>query len=444
VRNPGFWLDHLLDGLHGLLRRSGPVDAARARALVSRLQGAPGFLSAARETLSEPPEVFLESGLQMLAGGRVLVEQSAATAGAAAPDLAEAAGQAAEQAIAALDRFEVTLGSELRAHPDVLSFAVGEDQFNRRLHHEHALQANAPELYRYGLHLLDEVEAEVTALAARIEPGRPWRDVVEGLRERTAAPADAVGAYAAEVSRSRDFVLRHRLAPFPSGDLAVVATPTFLRPLVPTAAYVRPGPYEESRRGVFYVTPGDRNGSRTAVSSYELAVTALHEGFPGHHLQFATACDLPSLVRRFSWTPLTIEGWALYCEDMMAEQGFFSTPEERLFQQVHLLWRAARIVLDIGLHTRGMTPTEAVDLLVSRSAMDRSRAAAEVRRYCAMPTYQLCYAVGRREILRLREDYQARAGGEFSLHGFHREFLGYGGLPVSLIRWGMGLEAGES
>jgi hypothetical protein len=442
IRNPGFWLGHLLEGLYGLLRRPGPPDRARVQALIGRLEAAPAFLAAARETLKDPPSVFLESAILMNRGGRVLVAETAALISAADPDLAQAGAVAVEAASAALERFEEALRTEFRPHPDGQSFAVGEDQFNRRLHFEHALRAGAPELHRYGLHLLDEVEASVVALAARIDPRRSWRDLVQGLREGSPAPPDLVGAYADAVARAREFVRSRGLAPFPPVDLDVVATPAFLRALVPTAAYERPGPYEPVRNGTFLVTPQQRPAAN-GLSSHELAVTAVHEAFPGHHLQLASASGLPAEVRRFTWTPLTVEGWALYCEEMMAEEGFFSTPEERLFQQVHLLWRAARIVVDVGLHTLGMTPLEAVDLLVDRVAMDRPRAQAEVRRYCAMPTYQLCYAVGRREILRLRDDYRAREGSAFSLHDFHREFLSYGGLPVSLIRWGMGLGVEE-
>jgi uncharacterized protein (DUF885 family) len=172
---------------------------------------------------------------------------------------------------------------------------------------------------------------------------------------------------------------------------------------------------------------------------YELAATALHEGYPGHHLQLAMAKDLDSDVRKNLWTPLTVEGWALYCEDMMAEQGFYETEEEMFFQRVHLLWRAERILLDVGLHTRGMTPEQAVDQMVRDLHIERSNAETEVRRYCAWPAYQVCYAVGRRELLRLRDDFRAARGKSFNLRMFHDAVLPYGGLPVTLIRWGLGL-----
>ena len=172
---------------------------------------------------------------------------------------------------------------------------------------------------------------------------------------------------------------------------------------------------------------------------HELAATALHEGYPGHHLHLVQAQRQASETRKNVSTPLTVEGWALYCEDMMGEEGFYRSEEEQFFQRVHLLWRAVRILLDVGLHTRGMTFEQGVEYLTSHLGVDRANAEAEVRRYCAEPAYQLCYAVGRRELLKLRDDFRAARGGAFTLRAFHDAVLRYGGLPVTLMRWGLGL-----
>jgi Bacterial protein of unknown function (DUF885) len=441
VHNPAFWLSHLFEAVYGLLRhREGPP-AHRARAVVARLRATPAFLAAALETLKDPPQVFLDTAAAMIAGGGRLFEEAAGLFGGALPEAAGVLDTAAKEAEAALTRFGLALTTTLQAHPDDLSFAIGEEEFNRRLHHEHALQAGAPELYRYGLHLVEEVDAEVAALARRIDARAGWRDVVQRLRA-TAPAEDPLSGYRENMDRSRRFVVERSLATIPDGPLEVVPTPVFLRPLIPFAAYHPPGPFASERTGLFYVTSPDNSTAHAPdarLCTHELAATSLHEGYPGHHLQMLTAQGLETQVRRNLWTPVTVEGWALYCEEMMAEEGFFESPEELLFQRVHLLWRAVRIVLDVGLHTRGMTPDQATELLADRLAMDRRRAAAEVSRYCAWPSYQLCYAVGRREILHLRDAYRERAGAEFSLRQFHDDFLGYGGLPVSLIRWGMGL-----
>ena len=243
------------------------------------------------------------------------------------------------------------------------------------------------------------------------------------------------------MERARRFVAERGLVTVPDGSLDVVETPSFMQPLIPFAAYDPPGAFAEQRTGWFFVSVPEEAQLREH-SAHELALTALHEGYPGHHLQHLVAQAQPSPVRRVVWTPLTVEGWALYCEEMMGEEGFFLDPAEAFFQRLHLLWRAVRIVLDVRLHTEGMTVAQAVRFMMEKLDLARESAEAEVRRYCANPGNPLSYAVGRRELLRLREDWRRRAGAGFTLRKFHDEVLSYGGLPVSLMRWGMGL--GES
>jgi uncharacterized protein (DUF885 family) len=433
--NPEFWLSHLLGGLHHLLLSGDRTPAEKARAALGRLEDIPAFIEDARASLTEPVEVFVETALRMSEGGRSLVGEIAAAFSLQA---------AAERAIAALVRFEQDLTRWLDTAGD--HFAIGEEEFNFLLHYQHALRDTAPELWRYGHRLKEEVEADLEQRAKRLDGGRPWPDVADQLRADHPSAQELVDAYAKEMARAREFVAAKGLAPIPDAPLGVLPTPPFLRPMVPYAAYDSPGAYTRDRTGWFYVTvPDERLPAEQQERilrdhcRYELAATALHEGYPGHHLQLAMAKQLDSDVRKNLWTPLTVEGWALYCEDMMAEQGFYETEEEVFFQRVHLLWRAERILLDVGLHTRGMTPEQAVDQMVRDLHIERSNAESEVRRYCAWPAYQLCYAVGRRELLRLRDDFRAARGKKFNLRMFHDAVLPYGGLPVTLIRWGLGL-----
>jgi uncharacterized protein (DUF885 family) len=442
--NPEFWLSHLLGGLHHLLLSGDRSAEDKARAAEGRLEDIPALLDDARATLTDPVGVFVETALRMSEGGRTLVGEVAATLAGEAPAHAERLRAAADRAIAALAAFEQDLDRWLDASGD--HFAIGDEAFNFLLHYQHALRDTAPELWRYGLRLKEEIEADLQARAARLDGGRPWPEIADRLRADHPSATELVDAYAREMARARDFVAAKGLAPIPDAPLGVVPTPPFMRPVIPYAAYDSPGAYTRDRTGWFYVTVPDPRLPAAQQERilrdhcrYELAATALHEGYPGHHLQLVIAKALPSDVRKNLWTPLTVEGWALYCEDMMAEQGFYSSEEELFFQRVHLLWRAMRILLDVGLHTRGMTPEQAVDQMVQTLHVERGNAEAEVRRYCAWPAYQLCYAVGRRELLRLRDDFRAARGGTFSLRTFHDAVLPYGGLPVTLIRWGLGL-----
>ncbi len=446
AKNPEFWLTHLFSGLHGLLRRADRESADNAAAMAARLEDVPGLLDDARAALVEPVRMFAETALQMCPGGVVLMRDIRDLyAGGPAGERVAAAADKAGAALAAfehdLDRWTES-GSE--------HFALGEDGFNFLLHYQHALRDTAPELWRYGLRLTEEVVADLEQRAERLGAGRDWAALADRLRGDHPSAEELVGAYAREMERARAFVADRGLAPTPAVPLDVIATPEFLRPLIPFAAYDSPGPYAADPRGLFYVTvpdPALPAATRERVlrdhSRHELAATSLHEGYPGHHLQLVMAQGNPSETRKNVYTALTLEGWALYCEEMMADEGFYASEEERFFQRVHLLWRAVRIVLDVGLHTRGMSFAEAVNQMVSVVHMERANAEAEVTRYCASPGYQICYGVGRRELLRLREDYRAAGrggGGDGStLRDFHDAVLSYGGLPVTLMRWGMGL-----
>ena len=436
--NPEFHLSHLFDGLFSLLLRGERPAEERGRALAARLRDAPRFLREARATLGRPAAVFTETALAVAAGGRTLFSDAIpAFAAPLSPGTREAVLEALAAARQEMDAFQAFLAGELADRSDA-DFAIGRKQFDFRLHYGHALQETAPELLRYGETLIEETERDLQRKADALAPGVPWRELVGRLRERHPARDGLVASYAEAMERSRRFVAERGLAGMPDGALEVVATPPFMQPLIPFAAYDPPGAFAQRRTGWFYVSVPDEAQLREH-SSHELALTALHEGYPGHHLQHLVAQSQPSPVRRVVWTPLTVEGWALYCEEMMGEEGFFRGPEEAFFQRLHLLWRAVRVVVDVRLHTTGMSVEEATRFLMEKLDLARASAEAEVRRYCGNPANALCYAVGRRELLRLREDWRARAGASYTLRRFHDEVLSYGGLPVTLMRWGMGL-----
>jgi hypothetical protein len=447
VRNPAYWLSHLFQGLYAIISRRNGALAERAPAVLERLRAAPPFLDAARDTLDEPPSVFVDTALGMLGGGGELVVQLAGTLAPEAPELRDDLNQAVGLTLDALKRFGTALRDEIEPAADPHAFAVGEDQFARRLHYEHALTAGAPELWRYGLHLQEETEAALAALAATMG-NRPWRELVEELRGDAPESDALLPVYRAELDRAHAFVEERELMSIPRDPVDVVPTPAFLVALVPFAAYEPPPIFLSDQTGRFYVTRPDpaappevRARLRRGHCRHAIPAMVAHEAYPGHHLQLVTAQGLASEVRRHIWTPVMVEGWALYCEQLMDESGYYGDDQSRLFRLVNLLWRAIRIVLDVGLHTRGMAPAEAVDYMVEHLPIERPSAEAEVRRYCAYPTYQLCYAVGRRELLRLRDAYRERAGASFRPKAFHDELLAYGGLPVTLARWGM--ELGE-
>ncbi len=445
--NPVLWIGHIFEGLHAvLLRDGGTAVASRAPQLLERLKDVPPFLDVAKETLKSPPITFVDTALAMLGGGGELMVVVGERAGESAPELRADLGEATAKALVALRDFGRALGDTIAPSHEPLAFAVGEEQFNRRLRYEHALLAGAPELWRYGLHLRDEVEAQIVAVAHRITPNKPWQDVAAKVREQGAPDLSAVlPAYRDLIADARAFCEKHQLAELATTPVVMQPTPGFLQPITPFASY-QPAPvYRPGEAARFFATIPVGPAPRAPHALEEHALPLLqsrvaHYTWPGHHLQVAGAQRLGREVRRHVMSPLTVDGWAQYAEDLAAEEGVYRDDAARLLWLVGLLWRVVRVDLDVGLHTRGLAPSEAVQELVTRVGMDRGSAEAEVRRYCMHPTYQLCAAVGRRELLQLRADVRAREGANFSLRRFHDNVLLFGGLPVPLIRWGLGLE----
>lgn len=428
-RNPAFWLHHLRDAFASLLLRD--PDGSSAGAVADRLKDVAPFLDAAEGTLEKPAGIFVDTALAMLGGvGEVLVI-AGQRYGALSPELKGDLDAATGEALGALKAYGLALSQKVVPSSDPQAFAAGEEQFERRLRFEHALLAGAPELWRHGLHLREEVEAEVVAIAQLIDPSSEWRDVVRRVAANAPDTKAAVASTRDEAARAIAFIEERRLAALPFAALEVAVAASWQAGWMAT---YEPAPSYLPEQPARYTLPAR---SRSAAG---LPVLVAHDLWPGRHLQSLRSATQPSETRRWITPGITINGWALYAQGLMAEEGFYPSPESRLLHQVSLLYHATCIDLDIGLHTRGMAPAQAIEELVARLPLERSHAEATVRKICECPTEALSHAVGRRAFLELREAARAQRGGAFDIGAFHDEVLACGGLPVSLIRWGMGID----
>jgi len=172
---------------------------------------------------------------------------------------------------------------------------------------------------------------------------------------------------------------------------------------------------------------------RLESNSYaSIPTTSVHEAYPGHHWHLVTAKSNPSPVRRTFRTSYFTEGWGLYAEQVMREEGFFTDPRHEMFQLEAMLFRAARIVVDTSLHIGEMTFDEAVEFMQTRANLPEPTARAEVARYCTMPTQASAYLTGCLEILRIRDRYRRERRG--SLREFHDRLASSGSLPIALAK----------
>jgi uncharacterized protein (DUF885 family) len=308
--------------------------------------------------------------------------------------------------------------------------ALGRAEFDWLLHESFLLgpDSDADTLLAMGQEQFDLTLRLLEETAREIAPGRDWRELLAGMMEQHPSPEALMDSYRDEVARSRQFLLDQRIVGIPPEQLQIRQTPEFMRSAVPFAAYESPAPLDASRLGTFFVSPPPE-----AHILSDIPGTTWHEAYPGHHLQLVYAKDNPSLVRRLNESPLLSEGWGFYCEELGHETGYYDDPRERLMQLNWRLQRAARVILDVSVHTQGMPWAQAVDFLVRAVGMNRAQAEGSVNAYTRQPTYFSSYMLGMLEIQRLREECRARLGERFTLEEFHERLLRVGNVPPALV-----------
>ncbi|HET7701537.1 MAG TPA: DUF885 domain-containing protein [Candidatus Limnocylindria bacterium] len=446
-RDPAMYADPIIRAAYyALVREHAPLEE-RLAVLAERLAQAPAVLDAGRLNLASalvPPEWVAIALRTVPAGARFLRERLPAAVPETALGRAVRHGvvSAATAAADALDRYAAWLQSDL-APIATGTFAIGRDAFEALLRERELLTYDAAGLRAFGEDLVRETESAL-AVAAKGFGDDDWRESVRRIGDDHPAADELVATYRAEMERSREAVRLAQLATIPYGeDLVVEAMPEFQRTTYPYAAYIAAAPFEGSRRGRFWVTlPDPDDDERTVRERLRghpragIAVIACHEGYPGHHLQLTVAADHSSIARRAIRSNLMVEGWGLYVEELMTEIGYLDQPDTGLLRLKDLLWRAARVVVDVGLSTGELSFDAAVAYLVERAKLETPNAIAEVRRYTQTPTQPSSYALGRAAILDLRS--RAREVG-WGMRLFHDRILGAGSLPPALLARDIGL-----
>lgn len=319
---------------------------------------------------------------------------------------------------------------------------VGEEVFSVLLRDYHCLDLTAEEVWERGWGSVREAERDLEQLAAVLDPVRSWQQQIETLKAERTPAAEFVTAYRSEVRESLRLTLEHDLATVPEDQDCVVAPlPEFRRAGLPLGEMRTVPPYATRLVSEFLITSADADASPEQVDGHErdncptfIRSIVGHETYPGHHLQsvhHVHGTERDSFLRFFR-TPLFVEGWGLYVEDVL-EETVFGHSTQALFARRNRLWRSLRLVIDTGLHTGRLTHGQAVSLLVERTGMDHHMAEGEVDRYTRHdnPTYPSTYVLGRDLFHQLRERFADDIPG--GLGRFHDALLRHGSPPVSLL-----------
>ncbi len=418
--------------------------------LTERIEGIPEALLQVRDRLGgRPVRLWLELEEVSAAELPLLVHEIVSGAGAVwsgdSPQL-QRLHSAAGAARAALFDYTAWIETQLDRAGDHI--ALGEAELDELISLRAFDGLSVDDILAIGEEQLTAMHRLRVDAGRLIDPALSEVQIVE--RVKADGPADfdtALEAYRDAMERARRFIAEHDLATLPADDrIEVMATPVHMRSTIPLAAYFEPAAFDRPIRGVYIVTPSVDGGPGAMLEHNWSSIvnTSVHEAYPGHHLQLSAALSSPTPARLLVEAPEFVEGWGMYCEQMMLEQGFEDTPQRRVIVATDAIWRAVRIILDIRLHRGEIGVDEATDFLVEHTGFERPVARAEVQRYTQTPGYSLSYLLGKVLLLRLRADEEARLGGTFSLQRFHDALLYSGSLPITFQRRLLAGEGGGS
>ena len=441
-RQPNTYLNPSLGGvftlfLHRLRPERDLAEAARARLLGVTRQVADGK---ANLDFALVPRIYVDRAIgQAKAAARYareLVPQEVKD-----PALRQKVAEAGATAAGSFEDFAAFLETnKARAAGD---YAIGEELYTALLREKELLPYGVRELQARGREQYDLLSNEANRIAGQINGGGTWTEVCERLNRVHAPTPDAMRAeYEEWTERARSFLADTGLVTLPPGERCTVEpSPHYQRPIQAVASYNQPPAFSDSLHGHFFVpyppdgTPPDEVQKRLEGNcSAGIPTTAVHEAYPGHHWHLVMAKQNRSSIRRTHFTSYFAEGWGLYAERVMREQGFFSDPRHLLFQYEATLFRAARIVVDTALHMNEMTFDEAVDFMVKNGNLTPPNAKAEVGRYCSWPTQASSYLTGMLEIIDIRTRWLAKRGSadRGALRAFHDAITSTGSIPTSL------------
>jgi uncharacterized protein (DUF885 family) len=414
----------------------------RAANLTKLLEQVPARIEQARKNLVKPPRSYTESAIFKTEGTLKLMR-------AGAPGLAKDAGEqgkaltaASETARKALEDYRKFLRQDLLPR-STGTWVLGKENYDYILKHRWFLDADADTILARGQKAFEETEALAQQVAQRIQPGaKHWTEVYEKIKDDHPKADGIKEAYQAKIDLAKAFVIEHKIATLPPGENVItIDTPPAMRRSSPFGTFQSVDAFGDGLQGKLvltpiedWMTPQQRKDRLRSHHNAWIPIIAVHEAYPGHHVDGLNRKANSRLLRKVVRESIMSEGWGLYTEEMMFQQGFLQGDDVRLTQLRNRLWRAARVIMDASLHTGKMTYDEAVTFLADKVRFDRYAAGLDVDMYTVRPTYVLGYLIGMQEIEGIHKDYVAKYGEPSPPSEFYDRLLSVGSIPPALVR----------
>jgi uncharacterized protein (DUF885 family) len=457
--NPLVYNQSLANSLYLLVARDFDSAQKRIPNLRQRMVGIPNVIKQAEANLQHPPRVHTETAIEQIQGAINLVRNGLDPLLNQAPQLRKDLAPIQEKTAKALEDFKKWLQEDLLKRSDG-NFRLGAEKFRKKLRFALASDLPMEEIRKRADADLQQTQAAIYETALPL-----YKKYFPKADEKTLADKHSVTAavlnrlaqehqddntvvgYAQKVvSEATDFVKQRNLVSIPAVPLEVIAMPEFKRG-VAIAYCDSAGPLEKTPKTFFAVSPTPKDWTKEKKESffrennnYFIRDLTVHEAMPGHYLQLAHSNEFkaPTLVRAIFQSGTFIEGWAVYCEQMMAEQGY-GGPEVKM-QQLKMRLRAiANAILDQSIHAGNMTEQQAMDLMTKATFQEQGEATLKWKRARLTSAQLSTYFVGVSEHLDLRAAAQKKFGKDFDLKKYNDQVISYGSPPVKYVRELMGL-----
>ena len=457
--NPLVYNQSLANSLYLLVARDFAPPEKRILNLRKRMEGIPHVIEQAKANLQRPPRVHTETAIEQTQGAISLVRVGLDPLLVRAPQMKKELAPLQEKTAAALEDYKKWLQDDLLPRSDG-NFRLGAEKFRKKLRFALASDLSMEEIMKRAQADLQQSQNAIydTALplykkyfpktdkATLADKKKVTVAVLDKLAEKHPDDNTSVGYAQKIVGEATDFVKSHNLVTVPETPLDVIVMPEFKRGT--GIAYCdSPGPLEQNGKTFFAVEPTPKDWSKERKESfyreynnYMVRDLTVHEAMPGHYLQLAHANEFkaPTLVRAIFRSGTFIEGWAVYCEQLMAKQGY-GDPEVKMQQLKMRLRVICNAILDQSIHAGNMSEPEAMDLMMKQGYQQEGEAIAKWKRARLTSAQLSTYFVGVTEHLDLRDRAKAKAGASFDQKKYNDQVISYGSPPVKYVRELMGL-----
>ncbi|WOT03637.1 DUF885 domain-containing protein [Shewanella youngdeokensis] len=433
-----------------------PLDE-RLVSVLSRMENVPAYYAAAKENISNPTlehtqlAIMQNEGAFSIFNNDLLDQVIASGLSNTQQALFMTRFNNAKMAITGHIEWLKTLEAKL-IKEGARSFRIGEAMYEQKFAFDIQAGMTGKALYEKAVNDKNQIQAEMAKLTDTLWPkyfstAKPVdekiaiKQMIDKLSAKHVKRDDFVDEVRAQIPELIAFVKEKDLVTLdPNKPLVVRETPAYMRGYA-GASISAPGPYEKSGNTYYNVTPLDNMDDESAESylreynHWILQVLNIHEAIPGHYTQLVFSNESPSLIKSLFGNGAMVEGWAVYAERMMLEEGYGAfEPEMWLMYYKWNLRVICNTILDYSIQVKGMDKPAALDLMMNEAFQQKAEAEGKWRRATLSQVQLTSYYSGYREIYDFREEYKALKGNEFDLKAFHEEFLSYGSAPVKYIR----------